>query len=106
MDPHAAGFGALALGSDWPDINGLCVQTGVTLKWVQADSGTVAVTEGIITDQLTSVRTTVEYWDSEHRLTSPNAQRLLVDLQRLKQQHWTGLHLHFNLPLTSMVFLY
>ena len=30
LDTHSAGFG---VWSDWPDLNDLCVRTGVSLEW-------------------------------------------------------------------------
>ena len=31
LDTHSAGFG---VWSDWPDLNDLCIRTGVSLEWV------------------------------------------------------------------------
>ncbi len=58
LDTHSAGFG---VWSDWPDLNDLCVRTGVSLEWVRSDSESVRVSEDIITDTLTYVTATATY---------------------------------------------
>ena len=93
MDSHSAGFG---VSSDWPDLNDLCVRTGVSLDWVKSDSDTVIVSEDIISDSAISVRVTVN--DPGHHVSPTNTRRYLVGLeQQRQQQHWTGLKLQGKL---------
>ncbi len=95
LDTHSAGFG---VWSDWPDLNDLCVRTGVLLKWVRSDSESVRVSEDIITDPLTYVRTTATYGGYSHPLTSVGARQTLLELHQYQQkQHWTGLKLQGKL---------
>ena len=92
---HFLGFGKKPSG---PDLNDLCVRTGVSLEWVRSDSGTVRVSEDIITDPLTQVKATVTYDGHSHLLTATGARRVLMDLhQHQQQQHWTGLKLQGKL---------
>ncbi len=99
LDTHSADFG---VWSDWPDLNDLCVRTGVSLEWVRSDSESVRVSEDIITDPLTYVRTTVTYGGDSHPLTSAGARRTLFDLHQYQQkQHWTGLKLQGKLACLS-----
>ncbi len=97
LDIHSAGLG---VWSDWPDLNDLCVRTGVSLECVRSDSECVRVSEDIITDLLTYVRTTVTYGGDSHPLT-----RHLLTLFNLHQyqqkQHWTGLRLLGKLAFLS-----
>ena len=95
LDTRSAGFG---VWSDWPDLNDLCVRTGVSLEWVRSDSEAVRVSEDIITDPLTQVRATVTYAGHSHLLTAAGARRVLMDVhQHKQQQHWTGLKLQGKL---------
>ena len=79
LDTRSAGFG---VWSDWPDLNDLCVRTGVTLEWVRPDSGTVRVSEDIITDSHTQVRASVTYAGHSHLLTAAGARRVHMDLHQ------------------------
>ena len=93
MDSRATGFG---VWSDWPDLNDLCVRTGVSLNWVSSDSDTVAVSEDIITDNSISVRATIVM--SDQQLSPDHARKHLIHLQQQRQQqHWTGLKLQGQL---------
>ena len=92
MDSHSAGFG---VASDWPDLNDLCVRTGVSLDWVKSDSDTVTVSEDVITDCTISVRVAVN--DTEHHVSPASTHRYLVGLQQQRQKHWTGLKLQGKL---------
>ncbi|ROL43499.1 hypothetical protein DPX16_17320 [Anabarilius grahami] len=95
LDTHSAGFG---VWSDWPDLNDLCVRTGVSLEWAKSDSRTVRVSEDIITDPLTYVRATATYGGHSHPLTSTGARRTLMDLhQHHQKQYWAGLKLQGKL---------
>ncbi len=95
LDTHSAGFG---VWSDWPDLNDLCVRTGVSLERVRSDSESVRVSEDIISDPLTYVRATVTYGGDSLPLTSAGARRTLFDLHQYHQkQHWTGLKLQGKL---------
>ena len=95
LDTRSPGFG---VSSDWPDLNDLCIQAGVSLEWARSDSETVEVSVDIITDPLTSVRATVTYSGHTHLLTPKGARRTLLDMfQHRQQQHWTGLKLQGKL---------
>ncbi len=74
LDTRSAGFG---VWSDWPDLNDLCVRTGVSLEWVRSDSETVRVSEDIITEPLTYVRATATYGGYSYPLTFVGAWRTL-----------------------------
>ncbi len=89
LDTHSAGSG---VWSDWPDLNDLCIQTGVSLDWVRTDSESVRVSEDIITDPQTYVRARVTYGGDSHPLTSAGARRTLSDLH----QSNTGLDWNFR----------
>ena len=95
LDTHSAGFG---VWSDWPDLNDLCIRTGVSLEWVRSDSEMVAVSEDCISDPLTQVRAIAHFAGQSRLLTSKGARRTLMDLhQHQQQQHWTGLKLQGKL---------
>ncbi len=99
LDTHSAGFG---VWSDWPDLNDLCVRTGVSLEWVRSESESVRVSEDIITDPLTYVRATATYGGDSHPLTSAGTRRTLFDLHQCQhKQHWTGLKLQGKLACLS-----
>lgn len=69
---------------------------------MRSDSGTVRVSEDIITDPLTSVRATATYGGHSHPLTSTGARTTLLDLhQHHQKQHWTGLKLQGKLACLS-----
>ncbi len=80
LDTHSAGFG---VWSDWPDLNDLCVRTGVSLEWVRSDSESVRVSEDIISDPLTYVRATATYGGDNICRSPANS------LRSTSIQHWT-----------------
>lgn len=56
LDTLSAGFG---FWSEWLDLNDLFVQTSLFLEWARDSSGTLRVSESLITDPLTNVRETI-----------------------------------------------
>ena len=100
LNTHSAGFG---VWSDWLDLNDLCVRAGGSLEWERSDTGTIRVSEDLITDPHTLVKATATYDGRSHRLTATGARRTLIDLhlQHRQQQH-CNLHV-FPSPITPSV---
>lgn len=56
LDSRDKGFGAW---SDWPDLNDLCIQSGVQLKWTKHNTQIVPLSDELVTDPSVAVEATI-----------------------------------------------